>query len=868
MIMTVLLMVSIFYMDGAAVQAKSKFVKVGNGKYTITSKKMKIVRYDGVSKKSVTTVSIPNTVKIKKKTYKVVSVKANALKGNKKIKTLTIGKNVKTIGKKTFYGCKNLEKITIKSTKLTKKSVGSKAFGKLNSKLVVKVPESKLAAYQKLLKSRGVTGKNQKIVSSQDKKKDSNKINTKPTVNFKLNDGTDYTKYGAGDVIPLVIRVDIPLDFYGYWEEVKNVKSDYKSVCGCGLIAKSKEDRIIHGLQSGHTDYVIRTKGNSAFDASVWHPDSTPCGIVSYANLPEGIEIIEDSISVAQLSERGTLIENVTTDDYSVSIEDKNLTINISNIKAGGFCYSNGDIRYRPIVASFSAKITDTASTVNPISASVSYSQGQNSGNVSGGSIPIFTSELYFESQSQNNTPLAGGYTLYKLKQYKLGTGYEPIYEEKNGTSFTLPALGTGQYKLVQTTTPAGYKRMGDYEFCISGDASSSGFTSLKITDLAGNTINAPGGTAWTANLTTATLSSKIINEIDETQTKEITATIKYDLNGEIQTDATETLKDTAQILETDKLISTAKVQEKTFIGYKVGSITVNGDAVSSLPETVNDGDTIIYHYVIDENQKHTISARVRYVLGNDEQYSDEWSAVQEVQVLSNEIDTSADFGGKQFEKSYDGCKLSKIVIANADGTRKEITLLPKTLQAGSSVIYYYVVDDGLMETLSMTVKYSLEDLNGQIHIQDDDTFVYRQEVKVTESDGYLKNVILPEKTYPGYKFYQYTYENGSPIGQSLTRVQNGATVLVYYEIDTEAQGTWTATVQHKCGEEIKKEIPLTVTGLYWDYGYEFGLYTDGITAEEYPGYRFDRITINDKEVVSLPEMLQDGDVVVFHYVP
>lgn len=166
-----------------------------------------------------------------------------------------------------------------------------------------------------------------------------------------------------------------------------------------------------------------------------------------------------------------------------------------------------------------------------------------------------------------------------------------------------------------------------------------------------------------------------------------------------------------------------------------------------------------------------------------------------------------------------------------------------------------------------MTVKYGLEDLNGKIQIQEDDTFVYSEEVKVTESDGYLKNVTMPEKTYTGYKFYRYEYEDGSPIGQSLARVRNGSTIVVRFNIDNDAQGTWTATVQHKCGEEVKKEIPLSVTGSYWDYGYEFGLYTDGITAEEYPGYRFDRITINGKEVVSLPEMLQDGDVVVFYYV-
>lgn len=212
---------------------------------------------------------------------------------------------------------------------------------------------------------------------------------------------------------------------------------------------------------------------------------------------------------------------------------------------------------------------------------------------------------------------------------------------------------------------------------------------------------------------------------------------------------------------------------------------------------------------------------------------------------------------------------LPSIIFNRADCTPSPdtslVVLLPLLVRAILSISSTYVVDDGLMKTLSMTVKYSLEDLEGQIHIQDDDSFVYSEEVKVSESDGFLKNVVLPEKAYTGYKFDRY-YINGSP-SNSLARVSNGATIEVRYIVDYEAQGAWTATVQHKCGEEMKKEIPLAVTGLYWDYGYEFGLYTDGITAEEYPGYWFDRITINGKEVVSLPEMLQDGDVVVFYYV-
>ena len=63
------------------------------------------------------------------------------------------------IGKKAIYGCKNLKNITIKTTKLTKKRVGSKAFSGIHAKAVIKVPKKKLSAYRKMLKARGAAKK-------------------------------------------------------------------------------------------------------------------------------------------------------------------------------------------------------------------------------------------------------------------------------------------------------------------------------------------------------------------------------------------------------------------------------------------------------------------------------------------------------------------------------------------------------------------------------------------------------------------------------------------------------------------------------------------------------------------------------------
>jgi hypothetical protein len=58
-----------------------------------------------------------------------------------------------TVGKKAFYGCKKLKKVTIKSKVLTK--VGAKAFKKTHKKIAFKITDKeKKEAYEKLLKGR------------------------------------------------------------------------------------------------------------------------------------------------------------------------------------------------------------------------------------------------------------------------------------------------------------------------------------------------------------------------------------------------------------------------------------------------------------------------------------------------------------------------------------------------------------------------------------------------------------------------------------------------------------------------------------------------------------------------------------------
>ncbi len=71
------------------------------------------VTYEGPTNKKSKTVVIPDTIAINGVKYKVTAIKDKALKGNKKVKTVKIGKYVKKIGKEAFSGCTALTKVTI-----------------------------------------------------------------------------------------------------------------------------------------------------------------------------------------------------------------------------------------------------------------------------------------------------------------------------------------------------------------------------------------------------------------------------------------------------------------------------------------------------------------------------------------------------------------------------------------------------------------------------------------------------------------------------------------------------------------------------------------------------------------------------------
>ena len=148
-----------YYRDRQAEIAAGEIVdegdKVTTSAGTFTALNSKEVSFTpSAATKKKTSVTIPATVKIKGETLKVTSIAAKAFSGDKKIKSVTIGKNIKTISANAFKNCKNLKKIVItpdslktvnktafkgcpdkKSTKVTIKTKTKKTFNSVKKKI-------------------------------------------------------------------------------------------------------------------------------------------------------------------------------------------------------------------------------------------------------------------------------------------------------------------------------------------------------------------------------------------------------------------------------------------------------------------------------------------------------------------------------------------------------------------------------------------------------------------------------------------------------------------------------------------------------------------------------------------------------------
>ena len=102
-------------------------------------------------KKHANKASVPSTIKSGKKTYKVTSVYGYAFTGYDHLRSVTIGKNVRSMKANAFYGCDKLSTLKIKSRKLTAKKIkGSLKGSSINKIIILKPATDKYSYYKKI----------------------------------------------------------------------------------------------------------------------------------------------------------------------------------------------------------------------------------------------------------------------------------------------------------------------------------------------------------------------------------------------------------------------------------------------------------------------------------------------------------------------------------------------------------------------------------------------------------------------------------------------------------------------------------------------------------------------------------------------
>lgn len=247
--------------------------------------------------------------------------------------------------------------------------------------------------------------------------------------------------------------------------------------------------------------------------------------------------VFHDTLS-AGLTYKGDAVvtfkgKNVTS-HFDIEHDNGNLTISCDNVK--DFGATNNDV----ITVEYTAELNGNAaigSLGNPNEVYLEYSNNPNDfgvGNEDTGNTPkdkviVFTYKVVVNKVDENEEPLAGaGFTLYKWTvdgvyqkdadgnivtddkdNYILEDGWVAIGGELTGgelTTFEWKGLDDGKYKLVETTTPAGYNTIQDIEFTIAATHDVEA-DDPKLLTLTGN------GFTGVIDFEAGTLTGEVINE-------------------------------------------------------------------------------------------------------------------------------------------------------------------------------------------------------------------------------------------------------------------------------------------------------------------------------------------------------------------
>lgn len=488
-------------------KAANQSIKQGMLCYSILSEKNKTVQVDGPASKSWASIIIPETVKIGGTEYNVVQTADGAFAGMPKLGRAIIGENVTRLGKKSFYNCRNLKIVIVKAQGLTKASVGSSAFAKINAKAAATVPQKKLSSYKKIFKSRGLNGKKQKVKAGKGEKEQTfgpdRPLPDPDSISFTIGNWSDenaaYTskhairdsmEYSADEEVPFTAGIRLHPDIYGAW----NTREKTRAFVRCGVCSEWFGDECMFALHEvlsecgGGNGLIGET--NDIYPESYFVPDQAPCRVVYRFTLPQGLSYKAGSLKVVNMG-----VGEIDKSKYSVDISGNEIAVTIADIKAFPFYTAfdlqkynedpdnyvvreSGEVR-SPINVTFGTVMNENTALDNTASASITYSYKGAEKTIGLGDAVVHAASLKISNTDKEGNSLDGAlFDLYQEKPaFKEGSAtgtvkWEKIAEGlKAGEIFKGIGMGwenrTNGYRVVQTAAPAGYEKASSYSFTV-----------------------------------------------------------------------------------------------------------------------------------------------------------------------------------------------------------------------------------------------------------------------------------------------------------------------------------------------------------------------------------------------------------------
>lgn len=232
--------------------------------------------------------------------------------------------------------------------------------------------------------------------------------------------------------------------------------------------------------------------------------------------------VFHDTLSKGLTLDRGSIKVYKNDDDTPIASDQYEITypatdghtfdVTIKNVKALEGTVTKIRVEYEATLN----EQAEIGSKGNPNKMFMEFSNNPNSseggekGKTPEDKVIVFTYKAIVNKQNSDKKPLTGAeFTLYK----KVNGNYEPVTKvlgtENDGTTFTFTGLDDGEYKLEETTTPAGYNTMAPIEFKIEATHDElSDDPELKT--LTGNKLT--GEVLFTPDTTQGTLKTDVIN--------------------------------------------------------------------------------------------------------------------------------------------------------------------------------------------------------------------------------------------------------------------------------------------------------------------------------------------------------------------